>query len=137
MDKLYAIEGSLEVPGVLEHWLRDDGLTFESTFIPESGGRAVSRVSWDNLEKAEANYENARLAVIERVGRFAARIDELDYDETDTSRLHTLLETSRGKLRMIINTGPPTWWRPRADAKGSRIRFGWLRVAVVFSWDRK
>lgn len=36
-----------------------------------------------------------------------------------------------------INTGPPTWWRPRVQVTGGQVMAGWLRglVAVAITRD--
>lgn len=33
-----------------------------------------------------------------------------------------------------VNTGPPTWWRPRAEFSRTRVMLGWLRMLVAVSW---
>lgn len=36
-----------------------------------------------------------------------------------------------------INTGPPTWWRPRFEVSKSSVMIGWLRLLVALSWKDK
>lgn len=34
-----------------------------------------------------------------------------------------------------VNTGPPTWWRPRIELGRNKAVIGWLQVLVALSWD--
>lgn len=36
-----------------------------------------------------------------------------------------------GPLIVMVNTGPPTWWRPRVELKNRAIMVGWLRGLIV------
>jgi hypothetical protein len=45
-----------------------------------------------------------------------------------------------GRVLIILNTGPPTWWFPRfqfTKAKGLGVRGGWLRAALDISYNTK
>lgn len=35
---------------------------------------------------------------------------------------------------IAVNTGPPTWWRPRTEFSRARVMLGWLRMLVAVSW---
>ena len=36
-----------------------------------------------------------------------------------------------------VNTGPPTWWRPRMQISPGTVMVGWFRVLVAVSWPRR
>lgn len=35
---------------------------------------------------------------------------------------------------ITLNTGPPTWWWPRAELKRGKAMVGWLRLLIAVSW---
>lgn len=134
---VYAIDEDLPAPGSVVHYLTPDGLTLESEYYTPDGGSAVARVSWTSLERAEQNYEAARQAAVARVPKWAERIAGLKGSENDTSRVRTLIRSRHGKLTLFTNTGPPTWWKPRATIlrKGEYgIKAGWLNGCFILTW---
>lgn len=116
----------------ITHEILDDGLTLESTYLSSSGGSAKVRVSWDTLEKAEQNYDKAKLAFAERIPYYESELTEEEFTGTKHSRLRRL-----GPLQIYTNQGPPTWWLPRLGFVKYGIKFGWLRLAVLVSWEGK
>ena len=35
-----------------------------------------------------------------------------------------------------VNTGPPTWWRPRIEVGPGAVSVGWLRLLGALTWQR-
>lgn len=43
----------------------------------------------------------------------------------------------RRALYVHVNTGPPTWWYPRAEFRSGKAMAGWFRILVAISWERR
>lgn len=35
-----------------------------------------------------------------------------------------------------VNTGPPTWWRPRIEVGAGTVSVGWMRLLGALTWQR-
>ena len=111
------------------HKITNDGLTLISTYKTTNGGTAETKISWDNEEKALANYNNAMNAFELRIPYFDSMTVEPDY--SSKSKLRKV-----GPFNLYMNVGSPTWWMPRVSVTKEHIRFGWLRAAFSIDWKK-
>lgn len=108
----------------------------------DGGGRRI-RVSADRREVTieseqghRAVYRSARRGgftdadiVAARTVAFSARIS----GQINRSRQ---IRVGPWVVDVHVNTGPPTWWRPRLEFGADRVLAGWLRVLVAVVWER-
>lgn len=123
----------------ITHKLSEDGLTLTTRLDTEDGGNATLRVSWNELEVAQANYEVAITSGEKRLReKYVQQLADMPPNETSVSRVRVLLKTRWGKLELFSNSGPPTWWCPRLSLHHTKrsygIRGGWIRRAYQLDW---
>jgi len=122
-----------------KHLVSQDGLCLTSEAIYDDGNVLTMTVHWDDPEVALAHYELA-------VTSFESKHERLNSRQPGDRRRVRRFQTSVGTFFVHVNTGPPTWWLPRAGAsygasKGRpdevlHVRCGWLRGCIVVSWQR-
>ncbi|MDO2394783.1 hypothetical protein QRB38_13280 [Mycobacterium avium subsp. hominissuis] len=94
----------------------------ELTIESEQGHRAVYRSARPD------GFTEADLVAAHAVA-FSARIS----GQVNRSRQ---LRVGPWVVDMHVNTGPPTWWRPRMEIGADRVLAGWLRMLVAVVWER-
>jgi hypothetical protein len=59
----------------------------------------------------------------------------------EVRRVRRVAELPTGGLYLHVNTGPPTWWRPRTVVErtggGWIVGAGWYRALIMLSWRRR
>jgi hypothetical protein len=98
----------------------DDGM--ELTIRSERGQQATLRSARPG-GFTEEDIENAR--------SFTLNSQMVD---GQVNRARRLRIGGGRKVYVHINTGPPTWWRPRAEFRRGKIMVGWLRVLIAVSY---
>jgi hypothetical protein len=68
-----------------------------------------------------------------RAGDEFQRANRLVAGQVNRSRL---VRIGGHSVLIKVNTGPPTWWLPRADIGRNSAMFGWFRLLVAASWKR-
>lgn len=118
--------------GQVFHMLADDELSLTSVYDGPEGVATVT-IGWGDLETARDNHLNAVNGFDKRL---ADIVQKIIVEQNSRQRLRRV-----GRFNVLLNTGAPIWWLPKArlkDGEGRReLAFGWLYAAVhVFPRSR-
>lgn len=103
-----------------EFTLSADGRTLTGQFATREGTR-VATLRWATPELAAQNRAIAEAAMRETV------IRQPPGDKRRTRRW----QVGPYAIYVHVNTGPPTWWKPRLIREPGTLGVGWLRLLTV------
>jgi hypothetical protein len=83
-------------------------------------------LAWSTRELAEANREAGEQAIRKAIEKGRGTL---------SPGQHKALRRI-GSWSVAVQTGPPTWWRPRVQIDRRHVRIGWLRLAVGIWWTK-